>query len=269
MHITKLKETMNDRVLNPTIDQAVRNKTIDMVCQTLEQLPTPHHASRGHVAQWYDQFNQVYESSPFYENFGGSTFNSALWLWTISQQLSPQNIVECGTHKGFSSWLLRQANPDAKIQTFDIIHHNLFLKLDSIDYHMMDWAEGSATCKEPTDLVFFDDHVDHSLRIIQAAERGFQYVILDDNFSLETFHATGVPPVPTLKMILDSRIDELSEVQWLRNGKKKNYKIDALKIAEARSYIDQWIDIPELGIVNRRGFQSEMSFVKLKPKSTN
>lgn len=264
MQITKLKEVMKDQVLNDVVANSLREQIVNIMADAFKQLPINGSVDHQWLGKQYDLFCETYALAPVGENSGGSDFNSSLWLWTLSRWIAPRQIIESGTHKGFSSWLFRQSVPEATIETFDIIDHNIQIRDESIRYHTTDWTDSSVECSHETDLIFFDCHVDHSKRIIEAYERGFRYLLLDDNFSLETFHTTGLPPAPTLSMIFDPRLEKIKTLRWLRNGKKKSLEVDHKQVEKARSMVSDYFVFPDLGSINRRGFQSELTFVLLK-----
>ena len=41
------------------------------------------------------------------------------YVWLTAKELKPKLIVESGTYKGQSAWLLKEACPNAKIISFD------------------------------------------------------------------------------------------------------------------------------------------------------
>ena len=212
------------------------------------------------VAAFFDS----YRSSPLAENKGGSQFNDGLSLFVLARLLRPRRIIESGTHRGFSSWLLRQACPDAELHSFDIDHSRLALRADGTTYHLCDWTERDLT--ENTDdktLIFFDDHISHARRIIEAAARGFRHLLFDDNFPVTTLYATGGVPVPTVAMLLDSALQGGEELAWTRNNKRYRYRVDTNSLTEARRLIARAVALPDVTDLTAYASPSGMTYVEL------
>ena len=49
------------------------------------------------------------------QNKGGMRFPHQFAVWTTIRLLRPTVVIESGVHKGFGTWLLRQARPEARI----------------------------------------------------------------------------------------------------------------------------------------------------------
>ena len=210
-------------------------------------------------------YDDLVRNSPLTENKGGSTWNDAIWLYCVAALMQPEQIVESGTWKGFSAWLLRQACPGAAIDTFDIEHTYLRHREPDVNYHCCDWQIKRVQAAGPRSLCFFDDHVSHAQRIVEAYERGFRTLIVDDNYSVVSLYMTGVPPIPSVEMLVNDDLEAGQELQWLRNGKRKRFQIKATDLEPARSLIQHYLPFPELGEINRRGLHSGMALVTLKP----
>ena len=211
-----------------------------------------------------DAFAGTYEARPVRDNRGGSGFNDSLWLWLIARLVDPALIVESGTHKGHSSWLFRQACPEAEIHSFDISWDRLEHRAASVRYHREDWSL-SAPRGEPGrhSLVFLDDHISHARRILEARERGHRLLLLDDDFPAHQLHATGGPPLPTLAMILDPSLADGQEIAWLRNGKRYAFTFRRAMAEPARALIAGHLTLPDLAPASRQPPGSGLALVKL------
>jgi hypothetical protein len=60
------------------------------------------------------------QSKPFINNNGMSP-DTAFYLYYWVREIAPKLIVESGTWRGFSTWAMRQAAPEAKIVSLDPI----------------------------------------------------------------------------------------------------------------------------------------------------
>lgn len=212
------------------------------------------------------EFIGLYECRPVRDNWGGLGFNDSFWLFALARAIAPDLIVENGVHQGHTTWLLRAACPDATLHSFDIDLGNLVYVDDRALYYEHDWMEAEISAADgQRSLVFFDDHVSHVQRIHEAWRRGFRLAVLDDNFPAHNLYATGRPPVPTLDMIFDLRLDCACDIEWTRKGKIYSYRYDPVEVAGVRGLIDRYEVLPELASLTRDSIGSRLSVVKLAP----
>lgn len=211
-------------------------------------------------------FMEIYANRPVVENRGGSGLNDSLWLYVLARVLAPRLIVESGTWRGHSSWLFRQARPDAEIRSFDLeVPAGGRHEEPDVAYSLQDWSEsGVGPAEAGESLVFFDDHVSHARRLREASERGFRLVLLDDNFPAHQLHATGAPPVPTLAMLSDPDLAPGTAIEWQRNGKLYRYHDTAERRLAILRLIEEQVTLPELATVTRHPAGSGMTLVRLK-----
>ena len=154
-------------------------------------------------------FQQIYDQRPDPSNFGGSGYSRMKNLYDMCMRIRPEVIIESGTWKGNSSWVFRNACPDAKIYCYDIDFSNLKWRDKSIQYHEYDITNHTALWGNldlSKTLIFFDDHVSHLERLYWANEHGFKHLLFDDNFSYEQCKHLKNPPTPTLKMLNDDTL---------------------------------------------------------------
>ncbi len=222
----------------------------------------------GSISGDLADFMAVYRKRPLVSNKHGSGFNDSLWLWFIARWLSPSFIVESGSFMGHSAWLFRQACPTAEIRTHDVeLPPAGRLRAPGVSFHLQDWSEVALPAVDPaTSLCFFDDHISHALRITQAHARGFQFILLDDNFPAWQLHATGAPPIPSLAMLEDQQ-HVTSYVEWQRNG--KHYAYDGSDEAagrqeEARALVQASYRFPDLAPLTRLPPGSNLTLVRLR-----
>ena len=209
-------------------------------------------------------FFALYDQRAVRDNDGGSGFNDSLWLYVVARVFAPQAIVESGVHKGHSTWVLRQACPRAAIHCFDVDLSKLLYHDELAIYFDRDWMEVQLDIpKDATRLAFFDDHISHARRLSEAKARGFDLLLFDDNFPAHNLYATGGPPVPTLAMIMDEKLEVEDDIVWTRNAKTYSYRCDAEEISVARGLIERYEVLPELSPITRYSPGSGLSVVKL------
>ncbi len=90
-------------------------------------------------------------------------------------------IVESGTFKGQSSWLMKQTCQKSKVVTIDIYPNKLEYKNKKIKYLYKDFTLCDWSKIPKNSLIFFDDHQNAIERLIYAKWFGFKYVIFEDN----------------------------------------------------------------------------------------
>ncbi len=205
-----------------------------------------HNAARMVV-----EFEDAYATRPVANNSGGSGFNDSLWLFVLAWLIRPDRIIESGTHRGHSSWVFRKACPEAEIATFDVSHKMLLHREPDIAYIESDWMKVEVNAGGMETLAFFDDHISHSKRIIEAYERGFRILLMDDNLPVTQLYATGVAPVPTVDMIHDVSLRHGQEIAWTRTGKRYSWRVDENEIQAARELIEGYLVLPDLTSINR------------------
>jgi len=213
-----------------------------------------------------DDFLALYAARPLADNKGGSGLNDSLWLYAVARLLAPALIVESGTWRGQSAWLFRQAAPDAEVHSFDVERPPVGChETPGVAYHLCDWSQVPLRPSiTGASLVFFDDHISHARRLLEAAGRGFRLALFDDNFPADRLHATGAPPVPTLSMLCAlAQEDRCGVIEWQRNGKVYRYHGSAERHAEARRVVEDFFVLPELAPITCHAPGSRMTMVKI------
>jgi hypothetical protein len=220
--------------------------------------------SREAVRTATGEFFRLYPGRPVADNSGGSGFADCFWLYTAARLLDPQLVVESGVYRGQTTWLLRQACPQARLHAVDIALEALRFRDPSTHYHQGDWTE-LALERVDSDraLVFFDDHVSQARRLREAYDRGFRTLLFDDDLEAEALHATGVPPVPTIAMVLDDRLEPGERIEWLRHGRPHHYVVDPAEMFGARGLIRSRHVTPDLTPILRQRPQGGLSLVRL------
>ncbi len=240
----------------------VRHSARDFFAWNEDLVPTPEAAA---LEALVDEFFEVYERRAVRDNEGGTKFADSFWLFAVTRLLDPNLIIESGTHRGHSSWLMRQACPDAAIHCFDVSFRNLLSRDPAIHYHEHDWMDETLGDADPARaLCYFDDHISHAQRVREAHTRGFRRLLFDDDFPAHHLHATGHPPAPTLAMMFDDTLEDGERIEWLRHGKPRAFVFDAADAASARALIAHYAKTPDLGPLLRVRPQSGLGIVRLR-----
>lgn len=233
--------------------------------ETLDANPWIPNRSALPLGPVIDRYREIYDARPVRDNAGGSKFESGLWIFIIGQLLQPRVIIESGTHKGHSAWLWRQAAPAADISTFDVSHDHLEHRVDDVVYTEQDWMAAPLGIDDTENtLVFFDDHISHARRIMEAVDRGAKWVMLDDNFASYQIHATGTPPVPTGAMIFEEELGDGEDIRWVRNGKSYSHIYSADLAEKVRGYVINYTRLPSAFDITRYRPHANMTLLELK-----
>jgi len=150
-----------------------------------------------------EKFCALLNSKPF-DNWGGIRGVSAFALYWYIQKIKPDLIIEVGVWKGFSTWIIENAAPDAEIICLDpmffleeaiksgsinaaAINTNIigdFYRTKRAHYFSNDfscWDKNDLLKDSKNPCVFFDDHQNKLPRLKQAKEYGIKHIIFDDN----------------------------------------------------------------------------------------
>lgn len=150
------------------------------------------------------EWEEVWKERPF-ENSNGLGCQGAFALYYFLKEMNPapELVVECGTWRGFSTWVIKMAVPNAKIICSDpILASKQFLnkavftpeyRLKEAEYTWQDFSNIEITIpeeKRDRAVVFFDDHQNKVPRLEQAIKKGFKHIIYDDNVPYEYTHTS-------------------------------------------------------------------------------
>jgi hypothetical protein len=145
---------------------------------------------------------QIISSRPDTTNIGGSAPWKMRHLYEICKRLQPNLIIESGTWKGNSLWLLRKAFINSEIHSYDIDYSHLLWKDKTITYHNYDISiDNKKFNPKYNDVIFFDDHINQKERLEWAYNNGFKNLVFDDNVPSSKLEAFGMPPIPTISML--------------------------------------------------------------------
>jgi hypothetical protein len=208
-------------------------------------------------------FLSCYSDRPFRDNWGGSGFHNSFWLFLAARILNPTLIVESGLWKGHTTWLLEQAAPEAEILGFDISLSRLEHKSGKARFFEYDWSNYQFEDIYPDrSMIFFDCHVNHAKRIIEAKNRGFRHLFFDDNPPVYALYGYRLPGFPTANMLWTG-IEENStnEIAWYWQGEEVVYKINGEEAAKAKEIMKVHEVLPNVGDFSRYGGFSYLAYV--------
>ena len=209
--------------LSPRMIERQDNMIAEAVREFFESTVSLKDVGLDTISTAVKEFRDVFLESPVDMNSGGANFPSGINLFLLARCLDPGLIVESGVYKGQSSYFLTTACPRAEMHAFDP-NLNEAVRVPRVVYHANDWMLTEITCgANVKGLCFFDDHQNQALRVLQAFERGFKYMIVDDSWPMETITGCGWPPIPSIDMVIRDSLDPDEVVEWVEFGKIWTY----------------------------------------------
>lgn len=129
------------------------------------------------------EFRSLYQSRPFDSNDGGMKAPHMFLTWFLLRQLNPETIIESGVFKGYGTWLIEQACPNAQIKCLDPNLDQIEFKGKNASYSSQDFESLDARdCDPEKTLCFFDDHQNSYKRLQLMKWFGLKYAIFEDNY---------------------------------------------------------------------------------------
>lgn len=207
-------------------------------------------------------FYSLAPGCPIRQSRGGCGFNAGLELFVAARILRPSVVVESGVYRGFTTWVLRSAAPQAKILSFDIDLSRIRRAEPGVEYVEADLATYDfAPIPKERSLCFFDDHVSQALRLEQAYALGFTDLIFDDNLPTHALHRDGQAPFPTIDMIFDDALADGEIVEW-KTKNRFRYEVDKADLTALREKIVFAQRFPDLAWETGYG-GSNLTYVRL------
>ncbi|WP_132254086.1 hypothetical protein [Methylobacterium segetis] len=192
---------------------------------------------RGSVRAMVEEFWSLIPHAPVRQRRGGSGFNGALQLYVAMRALAPRFVIESGVFRGLTTWVIRQACPEAQIRCHDPDLSGLQYRDARAHYATVDWARADLSALDPDATVaFFDDHVSQARRVVEARARGITRLLFDDDAAGHRIHAHGGPAHPTIAMVTALR-DDPEPIRWLHNGRAFEQRPDDPLMREAAACI--------------------------------
>lgn len=136
------------------------------------------------VREDIEAFYTLYENMPFTDNAYGMQSSHLFLFWNALRQLRPGTVIESGVYKGLGTWWIEQACPDAAIYCIDVDYSNIEYKSRRAVYLTEDFAchTWDGVDRDGA-LIFFDDHQNALLRLMQMRWMGFTQAVFDDNYA--------------------------------------------------------------------------------------
>lgn len=188
--------------MSPTVNRSERPRlksailrvvTSDVRVKTTEEWAAERDQLLGSLVEFAD----IMDRRPF-QNEAGLRGVSAFALYWFMKRLQPTLVFEVGVWRGFSTWLIEQAVPDAEIWSFDPIFFfggepQPTYRTSRARYFREDFscADLDGVIKDPEKtVVFFDDHHRQLARLDQARRAGLRHIVFDDNPPMPYSHRT-------------------------------------------------------------------------------
>jgi len=135
------------------------------------------------LAEFVDDFLDLYPRRPVAQNFGGMGLNHSFGLYAVLRALKPSVVIESGVWKGQSTWLIESAVPDAEVFCLDPRPDHRSYTSPRATYITDDFAgvDWSGVDREDA-LCFFDDHQNAYSRLMEMRWWGFRRALFEDNF---------------------------------------------------------------------------------------
>jgi hypothetical protein len=174
-------------------------------------------------------------------------------------------IIESGVWKGQTTWLLERACPEASIHGFDLdLGYVDQSRYQKAVFHASDWfgydlPEGM----DDGTLVFFDCHVNHAKRIIEAHSKGIRRLVFDDNLPLHKLYIDGSPGIPTADMVYNWPENGPTQIEFVHKGTRIIGKIDLDQVRQARKMVKKHVVFPNVGDVTGFGGFFFLTYVEL------
>jgi hypothetical protein len=257
---------VHDPVYSYMVDQEYKDRLVTELANVVDEVRAFNYfpqITKNSSKDIVDDFFRVYTSREKTDNTHGSGFHNAFWLYTIARVLDPELIVESGVWKGHTSWLLSKACPDADKYGFDISLNKLeYTNLDT-QMFQQDWQTFSFPSFDPDRaLIFFDCHVNHAQRLIEAHSKGFKHILFDDNPPAYKIFS-HVPGIPTAAMLYAGEGIDKSEISWVWNGKSYTEPIDIEEAHQAKELIKKHYTLPDVGGLTRYGGFAFLSYIQI------
>jgi hypothetical protein len=196
-----------------------------------------------------NNLNDYFQAMSLNRAFGitGTTpGNGTIWLFFLARALQPKIIVESGVFHGSSLFTFSKAVPETKIFAFDLDFSTLLSRLEGVDYREYDWRTVDIRAESPSDLCFFDDHINNCMRIRQSYERGFRHVVLDDSPDVGEIHKFRYPAVPTISMIENDKWADGDTLEWNWQERRLRYTFRTEDTFGAKDLIEAIYRFPSL-----------------------
>jgi hypothetical protein len=229
---------------------------------------------RAALLEGVREFAALLAGAPFRNKYGLRGV-SAFAFWWFLRRHPPDVVFEVGVWRGFSTWLIEQAVPQAEIHCFDPI---FFLQPWMSRWKVgrtyrspraRYWTDefscapvGEIAAAHASPLAFFDDHQDKLARLRQARAAGIRDIVFDDNMPNAGTHRTleDMRGEPEGRRLLEQEIEayEIFPALW-----PVDFHLPGLDIVE------QGLGFPVepalRPVYDDRQWHSSVTYVRLRP----
>ena len=100
-------------------------------------------------------------------------------------------------------------------------------------------------------LAYFDDHVDQVRRLIEAADRGCQIAIFDDDYPITSFYAMApnASVLPKIEFALDPTLQDGTTLEWISRGTRQTFRVDRTYLDRALSHLRVTERLPNTSLI--------------------
>ena len=196
-------------------------------------------ASENEIEKDIYLFDGIFRECPISSLSGGMGYNNGLFCFCLIRLIQPDIVIESGVWRGYSTYLIdKSTSKGTCILSFDINLSLVEWKSQKANYYNYDLSDYTEPIKGKI-LALFDDHVSHYDRINFCHKKKIEFIILDDDVSIETVHSDGCPPIPTANMLVNyGQIPHrFSWVSNNRNGQTDISKLDTEFINKNYTYL--------------------------------
>jgi len=244
---------------SPALQMRHHNELLEVMRGYLRKIGVSDRIGVGDLVEYFE----VRRQNPAFGILGTTPGNLTLWLFLLVRALKPKVVVESGVYMGSSLFTMRCASPVPKMYAFDLDFSKLLFKTDTVDFREHDWGTDQVKAESPTDLCYFNDHINNCMRIRQCWERGFKHLVLDDTPDLGEIQAYRFPALPSVSMIVNDKFKDGDTLEWVSNGLRLRYVFRTEHTFGAKELIEHCHPIPHVRLWT--GLQdSNAYYVKLK-----
>ena len=197
----------------------------------------PDWFERLELVNLLEEFKKIYEKRPIKNNIGGMLSTHMFYVWITAKELNPKLIVDSGTYKGQSAWLLKEACPKAKIISFDPIAKYREISCEGVEYESCDFSEYDWSEITNDALGLFDDNQNAYTRLQQCKWFGFKNVIFEDNYPITKGDCYSLKKALSCSGF---RPELLKRNSNLRSSSKKIFNFLYKKISGSPSQMEQF-----------------------------
>jgi hypothetical protein len=210
--------------------------------------------------KYFPEFLDLYKTRPIKDNAGGMRWSQSFNFYCALKELQPTLVVESGIWKGHSTWIIKNAVPNADIMSFDIDLSLIEYKFDGVQYleqdiNTVDWNEFFKDYPEKTSektVLFLDDHQNFSERLDFFEEAPFMHIIFEDNYPKDQ------GDIDSPKKIIEVDVGEKYKIDKPYN----RYYVEMTQELKDKFYkrLDTYIELPPLYILENTRWGTSWSY---------